>query len=84
MQLSECNNPEEILTDFPTNKPGTNRYETLYDLLCSISRFDREANTDAEVNGVFVPKGVTVIALAYAIHYNSKYWPEPEKYNPDR
>lgn len=51
---------------------------------CYNYRFDREANEDVEIDGVCIPQGVTVIAMAYAIHYNPKYWSQPEKYNPDR
>ncbi|XP_076034768.1 cytochrome P450 18a1 [Oratosquilla oratoria] len=34
--------------------------------------------------GYTLPKGVTVIPLLYNVHMNSKYWDDPEKFEPER
>ncbi|XP_051791278.1 thromboxane-A synthase isoform X2 [Erpetoichthys calabaricus] len=47
-------------------------------------RFARDASRDCVVNGQFIPRGVTVEIPAGYIHYNPEYWPEPEKFIPER
>ncbi|KAI2474296.1 hypothetical protein C4B38_000364 [Diabrotica virgifera virgifera] len=44
----------------------------------------RSLDEDIELNGYLVPKEATVDVLIYDIHRNPKYWPEPEKFDPDR
>uniref|UniRef100_A0A2R5LLH2 Putative cytochrome n=1 Tax=Ornithodoros turicata TaxID=34597 RepID=A0A2R5LLH2_9ACAR len=44
----------------------------------------REAETDKEVNGLKIPAGTTIMAPTYQVHMDEKYWPEPEKFDPDR
>ncbi len=39
---------------------------------------------DTTINGVHIEKGIVVNIAIYAIHYNPKIWPEPEKFNPYR
>ncbi|XP_065092334.1 probable cytochrome P450 6a14 [Ochlerotatus camptorhynchus] len=33
---------------------------------------------------VVFPKGMSVMVPVYAIHHDPEYWPDPERYNPDR
>ncbi|XP_039616763.1 thromboxane-A synthase isoform X2 [Polypterus senegalus] len=47
-------------------------------------RFARDASRDCVVNGQFIPRGVTIEIPAGYIHYNPEYWPEPEKFIPER
>eukprot|EP01080_Neovahlkampfia_damariscottae_P009996 gene9996-2315_t len=44
----------------------------------------RETTSDEEINGYVVPKGVTVNMNVIGIHYNPKYWENPEEFNPRR
>ncbi|XP_047453039.1 thromboxane-A synthase [Mugil cephalus] len=47
-------------------------------------RFAREVYHDCEVNGLFLPKGMTVEIPASFLHYDPEYWSEPEKFIPER
>jgi cytochrome P450 len=47
-------------------------------------RTDRIASEDTTINGLFIPKGMTVGVPIYAIQNDPSVWPEPEKFNPDR
>ncbi|XP_005989494.1 thromboxane-A synthase isoform X1 [Latimeria chalumnae] len=47
-------------------------------------RFSRESAQDVVVNGQLFPAGVLVeVAVGY-LHYDAEYWPEPEKFIPER
>uniref|UniRef100_A0A8D2DW39 unspecific monooxygenase n=1 Tax=Sciurus vulgaris TaxID=55149 RepID=A0A8D2DW39_SCIVU len=49
-----------------------------------IERIVRVCKKDVEINGVFIPKGTVVAVPIYSLHQNPKYWPEPEKFSPER
>lgn len=44
----------------------------------------REASEDVTVNGLTIKKGVVVIVNPWIIHREPDYWPEPEKFDPER
>lgn len=46
--------------------------------------FAREAAEDDELRGYRVAKGTTLIVFPYATHRLSEYWPEPERFDPER
>uniref|UniRef100_W5NJU7 Thromboxane-A synthase n=1 Tax=Lepisosteus oculatus TaxID=7918 RepID=W5NJU7_LEPOC len=47
-------------------------------------RFARDAAEDCTVNGQFIPRGATVEIPVGYLHYNADYWPEPERFIPER
>ena len=54
---------------------------TLLVCLCSL---DREAAEDLELGGYRVEKGMRILVPAWAIHMDPQYWPEPDKFDPER
>jgi cytochrome P450 len=44
----------------------------------------RRALHDEEFGGYVVPKGTMVGVAPYAIHRHPAFWPEPERFDPDR
>ncbi|XP_077880864.1 cytochrome P450 3A4 isoform X3 [Ictidomys tridecemlineatus] len=49
-----------------------------------VERIVRVCKKDVELNGVFIPKGTIVAIPIYSLHQNSMYWPEAEKFYPER
>ncbi|XP_029009808.2 thromboxane-A synthase [Betta splendens] len=47
-------------------------------------RFARDIEHDCVVNGQLLPKGATLEIPAGFLHYDPEYWPEPEKFIPER
>eukprot|EP00064_Thunnus_orientalis_P017994 superscaffoldBa00003994_g18082 len=47
-------------------------------------RFARDIDNDCVVNGQFLPKGATLEIPAGFLHHDPEYWPEPEKFIPER
>ncbi|KAM6156415.1 cytochrome P450 3A14-like [Erethizon dorsatum] len=48
------------------------------------NRIERMSKKDFEINGVFIPKGTVVMVPSFALHRDSKYWPEPDEFHPER
>ncbi|XP_052610982.1 cytochrome P450 3A13-like [Peromyscus californicus insignis] len=85
----------EIDTVLPNKAPAT--YEALVEmeyldmvvnetlrLYPVANRVNRLSKKDAEINGVFIPKGTQVVIPIYVLHQDPRYWPEPEKFHPER
>lgn len=53
-------------------------------LFPSVPYFGRTISEDCEVGGYKILKGETAVILAYMIHRDVKYYPNPEKFDPDR
>ncbi|CAG2240592.1 CYP3A [Mytilus edulis] len=53
-------------------------------LYAAVPRINRRAKSDITVNGMFIPKDTDVTIPISALHRNPKYWPEPEKFDPER
>uniref|UniRef100_W5K0D8 Thromboxane-A synthase n=1 Tax=Astyanax mexicanus TaxID=7994 RepID=W5K0D8_ASTMX len=47
-------------------------------------RFARDVEEDCVINGQFLPKGATLDISAGFLHHDPQYWPEPEKFIPER
>ncbi|XP_078529325.1 thromboxane-A synthase [Lissotriton helveticus] len=47
-------------------------------------RFAREAAKDCTIAGQHIPAGAVVEIPVGYIHNNPEYWPEPERFNPER
>jgi cytochrome P450 len=44
----------------------------------------RVAIADDEVGGHRIPKGSSVIIPVHGIHHDARFWPDPERYDPER
>ncbi|XP_020597431.1 abscisic acid 8'-hydroxylase 3-like [Phalaenopsis equestris] len=67
------------------NMPFTKRVISESLRMASIISFTyREAVTDVEYKGYLIPKGWKVMPLFRNIHHNSKYFPEPQSFDPCR
>lgn len=53
-------------------------------LFPSVPYFGRTLSEDCDVGGYKVPKGETAVIFAYMIHRDEKFYPDPEKFDPDR
>ncbi|XP_037539316.1 thromboxane-A synthase [Nematolebias whitei] len=47
-------------------------------------RYSREVDHDCVIKGQFLPKGVTLDIFPGFLHHDPEYWPEPEKFIPER
>jgi cytochrome P450 len=45
---------------------------------------DREPVEDDEFSGIKIKKGEDIAAFIYGLHHNSKYWKDPETFDPER
>nr|QEV83814.1 cytochrome P450 [Brachionus rotundiformis] len=53
-------------------------------LFPSVPYFGRTFSEDCDVGGHKVLKGETAVIVAYMIHRDEKYYPDPERFDPDR
>lgn len=49
-----------------------------------VTQIGRELTEDIVVDGHFLKKGLNVNILIHGIHQDERYFPEPEKFDPDR
>ena len=47
-------------------------------------RIERAAQEDYEYNGIKIEKGTTLMCSVWALHHDPVYYPEPDKFNPER
>jgi len=46
--------------------------------------FGRVATSEVQLGDYLVPKGTVVLIAPYALHRRREYWPDPERFDPDR
>src|SRR5215469_14477070 len=44
----------------------------------------RQAIDDVEIGPYYLPKGATMVLMQYVMHRNSKYFPDPLRFDPER
>ncbi|KAH0631991.1 hypothetical protein JD844_019967 [Phrynosoma platyrhinos] len=47
-------------------------------------RIERICKQDVEINGITIPKGVTVMIPAHVLHFDPELWEQPEEFRPER
>ena len=53
--------------------------------LCApVPSLPRKTVKDVEYEGFFIPRGSFINVVPYFTHYMEEYWPEPEKFDPER
>lgn len=50
----------------------------------TISGAPHLCTADTHLGGYHIPKGSVLCAAIYAIHYDTRYWEQPEKFSPER
>lgn len=50
----------------------------------SVPLFARTLTEDCKIRGYDVPKGVNILILPFSLHRDPEYFPEPEKFKPER
>ncbi|KAM7394531.1 hypothetical protein PAMP_021328 [Pampus punctatissimus] len=86
---------EEIDSTFPDKGPV--QYEALMQmeyldsvvneclrLYPPITRLERSTKETVKINGVTIPKDMTVMIPIYALHRDPELWTEPENFKPER
>nr|AFK24489.1 cytochrome P450 family 4 protein [Perinereis aibuhitensis] len=53
-------------------------------LFPSVPMYGRELKEDFNIDGVDIPKTTTLLVLTSALHRDPRYFPDPEKFDPDR
>lgn len=48
------------------------------------ARLERMTKQTVKINGIQIPKGMTIMIPVYALHRDPELWPEPEEFKPDR
>jgi cytochrome P450 len=52
--------------------------------ICPLPRINRECTKPITLNGIHFEKGFSFTVPIYAIHHNPKYYPRPDKFDPER
>ncbi|XP_063927494.1 cytochrome P450 4c3-like [Zophobas morio] len=50
----------------------------------SVPFIERQLEMDATICGVHFPRGATLHLYLHGVHHNEKYFPDPEKFDPER
>jgi cytochrome P450 len=44
----------------------------------------RQAKSPVEIGGYVIPQSAVVLICPWIVHHDARWWPEPEKFDPDR
>ena len=47
-------------------------------------RTQRYCKETIEIGGVTIPQGSEVVIPIYHLHHKPEYWPDPDKFDPER
>ncbi|XP_065161285.1 cytochrome P450 4C1-like [Atheta coriaria] len=50
----------------------------------TVPLIERQIEEDVELEGLRIPAGTTIQVMMYTMHNNAKYYPDPEKFDPER
>jgi cytochrome P450 len=82
---------DAVLGDDPLNHGHVTRLEYTTQVMMEGLRLyppfwmiDRMAVADDRVGGIEIPRGSTVIVYVYGAHHASRYWENPESFDPER
>ena len=53
-------------------------------MLYYVHRSNRYCKETIVINGVTIPKGISVTVPISLLHHSPLYWKDPEKFDPDR
>nr|QST15043.1 CYP360A3 protein [Diaphanosoma celebensis] len=71
----------EMILDFPYVDQVVHEVLRMYS---PVPRLERECNKDITYNGIVIKKGIIISVPTYSVHYSEEYYPNPEKFDPDR
>ena len=82
---------DTVLGDAPLTFAAVPRFEFTTQVIMEALRLyppfwmiDREAVADDRAGDVAIPAGSTVIVFVHGAHHASRYWPNPETFDPER
>ena len=53
-------------------------------VLPSVWAFMKEPTQDVEIRGYRIPKGTQIFYSPYVLHQDARWFPEPQRFDPDR
>jgi cytochrome P450 len=72
------------ITDFPQLEYSNKVIKESMRLYPSAWSISRHALADDEIGGYHIPAGAIVALSPYTLHRHPAFWPEPEKFDPER
>jgi cytochrome P450 len=71
-------------SDLPKLGVATRVFKESLRLYPPVYMFGRVAMADTEIGPYRVPKGTVVLVSPFALHHRAEFWPDPERFDPDR
>jgi cytochrome P450 len=70
--------------DLPRLAVGARVFKESLRLYPPVYMFGRVAVADTQLGPYHVPKGTVVLVSPFALHHRAEFWPDPERFDPDR